>query len=155
MDELTLLLRGDIPPHWEPSPTIGSRLAVTPFFALPAPLRRQAMETFPPQKLFREPQVEVLAWLSLDERERAAQRLEELVLAGAIDDRTWGAVLHQWMRLPCVACCLSCDRWRNGTPSSRRGIPAGWRAKRRSLAGRRSPLLLRLPYRDRRHYKRR
>lgn len=92
-DEL-MLRKGDSPPHWEPSSTIGSRLAVPPLLELPAPLRRQAMETFPSPKLFREPQVEVLAWPSLEERERAAQPLEELVLAGAVEDATWGAILH-------------------------------------------------------------
>lgn len=71
---------------------------------MPYQLKRQALQVLPHHRLFRNPLREVLAWLSLGEKENAARRLEELVLEGVIDSGHWSAMQHnrlvdvRWLR---------------------------------------------------------
>lgn len=102
--DLAELLMGDIPESFGDLPLDGRYLTVTPFYQMPDQLKRQALQVLPHHRLFRNPLREVFAWLSLGEREKAAQRLEELVLGGLIDSGLWSAMQHNrlvdagWLR---------------------------------------------------------
>lgn len=102
--DLAELLMGDIPESFGDLPLDGRYLIITPFYQMPDQLKRQAMQTLPHHRLFRNPFREVLAWLSLGEKENAARRLEELVLEGLIDSGHWSAMQHnrlvdvRWLR---------------------------------------------------------